>query len=246
MNWDDWPVISIPSPLFLSIMKKTVNNGLRTFPTNCGLRWLFYGGEIEVLQDDIRSADCKALDSLHTEILQLSRLVDDLYQLSLLDVGALTYHKEPVDPFGIVRQAAESFRDEFNLKGISLSLKLPPASTSGQIFADPERFHQLFANLFDNNLKYTHPEGKVEILGHYRQGQCHITLRDSAPGVPTTDYARLFERLYRVEASRNRNTGGMGLGLTICQNIIKAHEGTIAAGPSPLVRPAGRYHHSTD
>lgn len=227
-------------------MKKTVNNGLRTFPTNCGLRWLFYGGEIEVLQDDIRSADCKALDSLHTEILQLSRLVDDLYQLSLLDVGALTYHKEPVDPFGIVRQAAESFRDEFNLKGISLSLKLPPASTSGQIFADPERFHQLFANLFDNNLKYTHPEGKVEILGHYRQGQCHITLRDSAPGVPTTDYARLFERLYRVEASRNRNTGGMGLGLTICQNIIKAHEGTIAAGPSPLVRPAGRYHHSTD
>ena len=190
-------------------------------------------GEIEAIQDGIRPAEPKALNSLHSEIMQLSRLVDDLYQLSLFDVGALTYHKEPIEPLTIVEQTIDLFRDEFNRKGISLAVSLPSSST-GVVFGDSERLQQLFSNLLDNSLKYTHLEGKLAIIGHFGQGHCQITFQDSAPAVPLQEHANLFERLYRVEGSRNRTTGGMGLGLTICQNIVKAHEGTITAGQSPL------------
>jgi two-component system, OmpR family, sensor histidine kinase BaeS len=190
-------------------------------------------GEIEALQDGIRPADPKALDSLHTEIMQLSRLVDDLYQLSLFDVGALSYHKEPIELFAIVKQTIELFRVEFARKQIALATTFPSSSAKG-VFGDPERFQQLFSNLLDNSLKYTNPSGKLTIIGKYSQGRCQITFQDSAPGVPLAEHEKLFDRLYRVESSRNRSTGGMGLGLTICQNIIKAHEGSISAGQSPF------------
>ncbi len=191
-------------------------------------------GEIEALQDGIRPADAKALDSLHSEILRLGRLVDDLYQLSLFDVGALTYHKDSIEPTVILRQVMELYRDEFRRKGVSLSAFLPSTSDPGIVYGDAERLQQLFSNLCENSLKYTLPKGKLEILGKYDRGQLQITFRDSAPGVPLAEQEKLFDRLYRVEASRNRSTGGMGLGLTICQNIIKAHEGTISACSSPL------------
>ncbi len=191
-------------------------------------------GEIEALQDGIRPADGKALDSLHAEIMRLGRLVDDLYQLSLFDVGALTCRKDPVDPIAILQQVTALFRDEFERKKIAVSISLPPAPNAIVVLGDAERLHQLFANLLENSLKYTHPEGKLEIAGKYGNGEFQLVFQDSCPGVPLSEHEKLFDRLYRVEASRHRSTGGMGLGLTICRNIIKAHEGTISACASPL------------
>ncbi len=191
-------------------------------------------GEIEAIQDGIRPADAKALDSLHTEIMRLGRLVDDLYQLSLFDVGALTYRKDGIDPISILRQVMLLFQDEFKRKNIVMTFFSPDSLNPPLIFGDAERLEQLFTNLFENSLKYTDAGGEMQIHCRYGEGRLYIAIQDSPPGVPLPEHEKLFDRLYRVEASRNRGTGGMGLGLTICQNIIKAHEGTIAACPSPL------------
>ena len=189
-------------------------------------------GEIEALQDGVRALEPEALRSLHAEVLHLGRLIDDLYQLSLSDIGALTYRKEPLEPTALLRQVVESFRPSFDQAGITLSTALPPPE--GMIFADQERLHQLFTNLLDNSLKYTNAGGRLEIALHAGERKMMIDFQDSEPGVPAREMERLFERLYRVEGSRCRDSGGAGLGLAICRNIVKAHEGSIEVKPSPL------------
>ncbi len=188
-------------------------------------------GEIEALQDGVRPVSPEAVQSLHTEVLQLGRLVDDLFQLSLSDVGALTYRKERVEVACVLEQATDIFRSKFVQKDILLSLEI---STMTQIilFADPERLHQLFNNLLMNSLKYTDAKGNVKIICSSTDQQVEIIFKDSSPGVPETDINRLFERLFRVESSRCRVYGGAGLGLAVCKNIVEAHGGIITAEPS--------------
>ncbi|WP_305042317.1 ATP-binding protein [Geoalkalibacter sp.] len=189
-------------------------------------------GEIEALQDGIRPTSAEALHSLHAEALHLNRLVDDLYQLALSDLGALSYRKTALDLGAALEDALELFQPAFAAKDIHLQVDL--AASPVRIFADGERLHQLFCNLLDNALKYTDSGGQLDLQLETAPGTARIHLRDSAPGVPEADLERLFERLYRVEGARRRATGGAGLGLAICRNIVEAHEGRITAQPSPL------------
>ncbi len=190
-------------------------------------------GEIEALLDGIRTITPETIRSLHAEVLRLNRLVEDLYQLSLSDIGALSYRKENLDLLSILQDSLEAFRAEFARKSITLS---PPRlhDTEVRIFGDRERLNQLFANLLENALRYTDAGGTLSINFSISNNTATIELLDSAPGVPEQDLARLFDRLYRVEGSRSRMSGGAGLGLAICKNIVEAHEGTISAHPSPL------------
>jgi len=190
-------------------------------------------GEIEALLEGIRSITPEAIRSLHAEVLRLHRLVEDLYQLALSDLGTLTYNKDELDLAEILTDSIEPYRAEFARKGIKLSTDISQGSKI-TVFADQERLHQLFANLLDNSLKYTEPGGELVIRLACRDGKATIDFEDSAPRVPEDDLDRLFDRLYRVEGSRSRITGGAGLGLAICRNIVEAHAGTIAAHPSPL------------
>ncbi|MDA8388570.1 MAG: ATP-binding protein [Nitrospiraceae bacterium] len=189
-------------------------------------------GETEALLEGIRDTTPEAISSLHAEVLRLHRLVDDLYQLSLSDLGALAYHKGNLDLGDILRDSVESYRPEFIRKGIMLVLDVArgPEFT---VFADNERLYQLFGNLLDNSLKYTDAGGGLIVRLSRNDGRIAIEFEDSAPGVPESELARLFDRLYRVEGSRDRASGGAGLGLSICRNIIEAHAGTISAHPSP-------------
>jgi two-component system sensor histidine kinase BaeS len=189
-------------------------------------------GEIEAIQDGIRQATPEAIGSLHGEVMQLNRLVNDLYQLSLSDVGALTYRKAEQDLAAVLSQTLDSFRAEFITKNIALRTIIEQGKTI-PIFADDERLHQLFENLLGNALKYTDPGGELLVRLECRNRLATVHFQDSAPGVTGDELDRLFERLYRVENSRNRASGGAGLGLAICKNIVEAHEGTIAALPSP-------------
>jgi two-component system sensor histidine kinase BaeS len=190
-------------------------------------------GEVEALQDGIRQPTPDSIRSLHGEVMRLNRLVDDLYQLSMSDLGALTYRKEDLDLAELVTDALAFFRPEFAQKRISLTEDIPIPGTT-VIFGDHERLRQLFTNLLDNALKYTDEGGKLVIrLTSGKEGAV-VDIQDSAPGVPPSKLEHLFERLYRVETSRNRAAGGAGLGLAICRNIVEAHAGTIDAQPSPL------------
>ena len=190
-------------------------------------------GEIEALQDGIRQPTHETINSLHDEVQRLGRLVDDLYQLSLSDVGALTYRKTELDLAELLAEIIALYRLEFLSKDILLEALLPE-NGSTVVFGDKERLHQLFSNLLDNALKYTDAGGKLTVTLQKTDSIVVIDFKDSAPNVPSSELERLFERLYRVESSRNRSTGGAGLGLAICRNIVEAHGGKITAKPSPL------------
>lgn len=190
-------------------------------------------GEIEALQDGVRQQTPQTLSTLHGEVLHLTKLVDDLYQVSLADIGALDYRKEDLDLAELVSQAIETFRGEYADREIHLefcSAPCPPLT----VFADAKRLHQLLANLLENTLRYTDPGGRLQIRLEKDKGRAHIHFQDSAPGVPLANLKRLFDRLYRVDNSRSRASGGAGLGLTLCKKIVEAHDGTIEARPSPL------------
>lgn len=189
--------------------------------------------EIEAIQDGVRQCTPDTIHSLHDEMLCLNRLVDDLHQLAMSDLGALSYRKQEVDLVSILDNAVELYRNEFAARNISISSEaLPHGCVS--IFGDPGRIHQLFANLLDNSLKYTDEGGRLLISMTTDKSRVIIDFKDTAPTVTATDLERLFERLYRVESSRNRATGGAGLGLSICRNIVEAHDGSIDARKSEL------------
>jgi two-component system sensor histidine kinase BaeS len=190
-------------------------------------------GEIEALMEGIRNTTPESIRSLHAEVMRLHRLVDDLYQLALSDLGTLAYHKEELNLPALLRDSIESHRAEFIRKGITLTFDASQESGL-TVFADSERLYQLFGNLLDNSLKYTDAEGELAVRLACIDNQAVVEFRDSAPAVFESDLGRLFDRLYRVEGSRNRASGGAGLGLAICKNIVEAHEGTITAHPSPL------------
>lgn len=189
-------------------------------------------GELEALQDGVRTLTPQSLESLQAEVATLSKLIDDLHELSLADIGALNYRMTEVDAAGLLRTACGSFRERLASKQIALEMGLPAHAPA--IKGDPQRLTQLFNNLLENSVRYTDPGGTLQIGMHSDTQALHITLQDSAPGVPEELLPRLFERLFRAESSRNRHSGGSGLGLAISQRIVEAHGGSIQALPSGL------------
>ncbi len=189
-------------------------------------------GELEALEDGVRTLDAPALHSLKAEVLTLHKLVDDLYDLSLADVGALSYRKADLDLRQILGDTATAFGERLRGSGLALQLDLPAEPLPA--FGDARRLRQLFANLLENSCRYTDAGGALRLQARRQGRQMCIDLHDSAPGVHSDQLPRLFERFFRAEASRSRQSGGAGLGLSICQRIVQAHEGQIEARPSPL------------
>lgn len=189
--------------------------------------------DIEALQDGIRQPNAQNLETLHAEAMHLGRLVNDLYELSMSDVGALTYKKVTVDPVGILTGTIELFEPRFAQKGLTLTTDFSTAP-SCSVLADPDRLQQLFSNLLENSLRYTDSPGQLEIRMDGTKTHVSFHFRDSAPGVSPAQLPKLFDRLYRGEESRSRAKGGAGLGLAICKNIVEAHHGKIDAVSSSL------------
>lgn len=190
-------------------------------------------GEIEALLEGIRTVTPEAIRSLNAEVIRLNRLVEDLYQLALSDLGTLNYNKDELLLSDVLMNAIELYSEEFNRQGINTTINLSKGEKLF-VFADRERLHQLFVNILDNSLKYTEPEGALAISLLRQDDWAVIDFEDSAPGVLGDELDKLFDRLYRVEGSRSRMTGGAGLGLAICKTIVEAHEGIISAHPSSL------------
>jgi len=186
---------------------------------------------LEALEDGVRPLTREALASLHGEVTALGKLVEDLYQLSLADVGALTYRKERSDVADALEQAAEPFAARYAERRLCLEKQIPRGL---MVLADVDRLSQAFRNLLENSARYTDAGGRVRVAARREGGRIAIDFEDSAPGVPGDALPRLFERFYRVEASRSRANGGAGLGLAIVRSVVEAHGGTIEAGASPL------------
>jgi two-component system sensor histidine kinase BaeS len=188
--------------------------------------------ELEALQDGVRPLDPAAVERLHGDAMRLGRLVDDLYQLSMSDLGALTYRMVDTDIGEILESDLETFRPRFADAALGLSYEDRRGSTR-EIKADPDRLSQLFRNLLRNSLQYTDPGGRLMVTLAESADRILVDFQDTAPGAPEGSQDRLFDRLYRLDQSRNRNTGGAGLGLAIAKNVVEAHGGRISAQPSP-------------
>lgn len=188
-------------------------------------------GELEAMEDGVRPLNKESIQSLSLEVKQLKRLIDDLYQLSLSDQGSLSYEKELTAPLELLKRITESFTITMKQKEITLTIDCE--RDGPRLLADPQRLTQLFTNLLENSLRYTDEGGIVKV--HCEVGsELMIHFEDSAPGVPQELIPRLFERLFRVDDSRNRSYGGSGLGLSIVQSIARAHGGELTAEESTL------------
>lgn len=186
------------------------------------------GGEIEAIQDGIRPLSLQALKSLQMEVLNLGKLVDDLYQLTLSDSGALDYRKECIDVVSVLDNVVTAFQARFRQQHLRLE-NYGTALESLHIWADERRLTQLFNNLLENSVRYTDAGGGLQIHGECLPHCVRLRFEDTAPAVPEDALPHLFERLYRVDKSRSRALGGAGLGLAICHNIVTAHEGKMSA-----------------
>lgn len=198
-------------------------------------------GEIDALVDGIRPVSTAALESLRSEAERLGELVKDLNELALSDVGALSYRMAPVALAELLERRVADHRWRFAQRGLDLQL-VRPDKEPGWVQGDEGRLQQLLDNLLGNSLRYTDAPGLVRLSLAARGRELVLDVEDSAPGVPEALLPRLFERLFRVEGSRSRDTGGAGLGLSICRNIVQAHRGRIEALPSPLGGVCIRIH----
>lgn len=190
-------------------------------------------GEIEALQDGVRSLNSKALESLHHEVSHINTIVRDLYDLSLADSGTLTFVMASVDPVAELLKTISLFQIRFDREQIQVEKNL--SETQGYFMTgDEARLSQMYSNIFENVLRYTQKPGVLSLDARIMDGNLLLSFEDSGPGVPDGSLSRLFDRLYRVDPSRSRESGGCGLGLSICKSITEALGGSIRAAHSSL------------
>lgn len=163
----------------------------------------------------------------HSE--RLNGIIQDLLVLSRLESGTPGLQPEPVDLAALLESIGDDYRRRPHLGGRELLVSTPPAL--GTLRADPEKLRQVLGNLLDNALKYTPAGARVELAGRAldESGEIELAVHDNGPGIPAADLPHIFERFYRVDKGRSRETGGTGLGLSIVKHIVQLHGGRVWA-----------------
>jgi signal transduction histidine kinase len=195
-------------------------------------------GNIEAMIDGVWEPDRERLESCHEEVLRLSRLVEDLNTLKGLEWETVTLNRTNFDLAALLRLVIGQFSPAALEKGIVMTLKLPaPNDGSGEpsfdICADYDRLKQVFINLLSNAVKHT-DSGSITVSIERKEGDggrttWDVIVADTGIGIQDEDLPHIFERFYRSDKSRNRGSGGAGVGLSIAAAIVSAHGGTISA-----------------
>jgi two-component system phosphate regulon sensor histidine kinase PhoR len=185
-------------------------------------------GYAETLLDSTPNLDHihEFLEIIRKNAARMSRLTEDLLTLARVESGEQRFDIQPSAPGDLLHEVVQSFSTMAQAQGIELVVE---NQADIPVAADREAIHQVFANLVDNALKYA-ASGRRIVLG--ARGQGHMVefyVQDFGPGIPSEHLPRLFERFYRVDKARSRESGGTGLGLAIAKHIILAHGGTIRA-----------------
>jgi signal transduction histidine kinase len=205
-------------------MVSDVAHELRTPLTN--LR-----GYLEASRDGLLPPDAALVDNLYEETMLLQRLVTDLQDLALADAGQLTLVRTPTDLANLVERAATMMQPQAHEKGLTVAAEAP--DDLPLVDADPERVGQILRNLLNNAVAHTPPGGAVTLTAESRDGEVAVTVRDTGAGIPAEHLPHVFDRFYRVDKSRTRQTGGAGLGLAIVRQLVVAHGGSVSAESTP-------------
>lgn len=186
--------------------------------------------ELEAIKDGIREFDHQQLISFDQELGRLRHLIDDLYQLSLSDIGGLRYNFSAVAIRPLIATVITSAHARAAEKEIAIKVE---GGLNRLVKGDEQRLDQLFSNLISNSIAYTEHSGFIHIRITQQSSEILvITVEDSPASVSEEDCKKLFDPLYRADPSRKRDNGGAGLGLAIAKNIVEAHNGKITASPS--------------
>lgn len=182
-------------------------------------------GNIEAMTDGVIAVDKASLWALNEDVNLLTRLVEDLRTLALADSGRLEVHPQAVDMGALVGQVAREYETKADSKGVRLSVEAPSDATKASV--DPQRITQVLHNLMSNALRYTPAGGTVCVKVEPKPQGVQVAVSDTGSGIPQEDLPRVFERFYRADRSRSRDSGGSGLGLAIVKHIVEAHGGRV-------------------
>jgi heavy metal sensor kinase len=154
----------------------------------------------------------------------MSEIVGKLLTLVRLGTDKIELKMEPINLDEVIRQAVKVVIPLATQKGISIRL---PMNEQSVILGDRAALLELFVNVLDNAIKYNVPQGKIDIAIKKERSLIVIKIKDTGIGIPEKDLDRVFDRFYRVDKSRSKEIGGVGLGLSICDEIVKLHGGRI-------------------
>ena len=181
----------------------------------------------EELVDGLADPTPARLSSLHDEVLRLGRVIDDLDALASAQAAGLHLQRTPVDLADAAARTAALLQPSFDDAGLSLSTTTTPVTVDG----DPDRLHQITANLLTNALKFTPRGGSVTLLVGPMEGLAKLEVSDTGPGIPADELPHVFERYWRGTGARR--SAGSGIGLAVVAELAKAHGGRVTVDSTP-------------
>ncbi|MBI2859403.1 MAG: HAMP domain-containing protein [Chloroflexi bacterium] len=188
-------------------------------------------GYLEALKDGVLKPEAASIQSLHEEALLMTRLVDELQELSLADSGKLDLYLQPSDINETIVAAANAMQARIESAGIRLYLDTAEGLPHCRM--DPQRIGQVLRNLLSNAIDHTPRGGTITVSSRLAGSSVEVGVADTGEGISDKDLPYIFERFYRADRSRARRTGGAGLGLTIARRLVEAHGGKIEVESRP-------------
>jgi PAS domain S-box-containing protein len=179
------------------------------------------------LQDGLAPRVAWAGEVIDRQARHLTRMVDDLLDIARFNTGRVQLRREVVDLVRLARQTAEDLRSRFEAAGVELRVSVPDEAVF--VDADAARIVQVIDNLLDNAAKYTDAGGEAFLAVERGDRECVLRVRDSGIGIDRTHLAHVFELFEQVDASLDRSSGGLGLGLNLVKRMVELHGGTVAA-----------------
>ena len=184
-------------------------------------------GHLESMLDGVEQPEPDKLFSMQEEVMRLTRLVEDLRDLSLAQVHQLELHLQPVDLGEKTERAAEMLEPLLEEKNLHFVKELAPDLPLRQL--DPDRLNQILYNLITNAIRYTTPGTAILLKTEAAGENVRLLIADEGPGIAPEDLPHVFEQFYRGDKSRNRVLGGSGIGLSLAKSFVEAQGGSIRA-----------------
>ncbi len=181
---------------------------------------------VDILDEDPEQAHFFA-EQLKNETERLAQLITDLLDLARLESEERVQNPAPVDVRSVLMVVLSRLRPPARRKNITLSWKRSGSATMYAVSGDETQLTSMFSNLVENAVKYTPSSGRVEVTAGSDEDEVVVRISDTGIGIPAENLGRIFERFYRVDKARSKETGGTGLGLSIVRHVAENHGGRV-------------------